>query len=196
MADQNLKKQFSEPEDIFSDTESGSGKRRVYYETVEPGKTSSVGEARSEGKVVWLMLGSVVIVLVTLGWYFYPKLKGFLPINVTNKIEEVSEEITSSTNEQVVNTENRVGVAEKDSDFDGLPDIQEEGLGLSSTDADTDNDNLSDKDEVVIYATDPRKADTDGDSFLDGDEVRGGFDPNGQGRLDDIFRIIPKENKS
>jgi hypothetical protein len=43
---------------------------------------------------------------------------------------------------------------------------------------DTDNDGLSDVDEVNIYLTDPNNADTDGDGQNDGDEIALGFDPN------------------
>jgi tetratricopeptide (TPR) repeat protein len=43
---------------------------------------------------------------------------------------------------------------------------------------DTDDDGLSDLDEVNIYFTDPNNADTDGDGQNDGDEIALGFDPN------------------
>ena len=42
---------------------------------------------------------------------------------------------------------------------------------------DSDNDGLSDYDELFVYHTDPFNPDTDGDGFLDGDEVAHGFDP-------------------
>lgn len=52
---------------------------------------------------------------------------------------------------------------------------------------DSDNDELSDSDEIFIWKTDPYKADTDGDSYLDGDEVVNGYDPliAGSARLED-----------
>ncbi len=43
---------------------------------------------------------------------------------------------------------------------------------------DTDNDGLSDQDEINLYGTDPLKADTDGDGYLDGKEVEGGYSPH------------------
>lgn len=48
---------------------------------------------------------------------------------------------------------------------------------------DSDNDGLTDSEEIDVYKTDPKKADTDGDSYLDGVEVRGGYNPNGPGML-------------
>jgi predicted RNA binding protein with dsRBD fold (UPF0201 family) len=43
---------------------------------------------------------------------------------------------------------------------------------------DTDDDGLSDFDEVNIYGTDPNNSDTDGDGINDGDEIAFGYDPN------------------
>lgn len=42
---------------------------------------------------------------------------------------------------------------------------------------DTDNDGISDYDEVNIYRTDPKNADTNGDGVLDGDHLLLGTDP-------------------
>ena len=47
---------------------------------------------------------------------------------------------------------------------------------------DTDGDGLFD-DEEKTYGTDPTKADTDGDSFSDGVEVKNGYNPLGEGKL-------------
>ena len=43
--------------------------------------------------------------------------------------------------------------------------------------ADTDQDGLSDTDEIQLYGTDPLNADTDGDTMNDGWEVAEGLDP-------------------
>jgi Malectin domain/Bacterial TSP3 repeat len=67
-----------------------------------------------------------------------------------------------------------------DSDQDGLSDWNE--LNLYGTDpdrTDTDGDGLSDGEEVKTYQTDPTQADTDGDGLSDGVEVRQGSDPVG-----------------
>ena len=57
--------------------------------------------------------------------------------------------------------------------------------GTEPNDADSDDDGLSDGDEVKTHGTDPNDADTDGDGCTDGDEgctdyeeVMGGTDPN------------------
>ena len=50
-------------------------------------------------------------------------------------------------------------------------------------DLDSDQDGLSDADEINIYGTNPLKSDTDGDGYLDGDEVKNGYNPLGEGSL-------------
>ena len=45
--------------------------------------------------------------------------------------------------------------------------------------------------EVKIYNTDPLNPDTDGDTYLDGEEVKGGYNPNGSGKL---FELPVNEN--
>jgi hypothetical protein len=42
---------------------------------------------------------------------------------------------------------------------------------------DSDDDGLSDYDEINIHGTDPNNPDTDGDGYLDGVEVENGYDP-------------------
>jgi len=42
---------------------------------------------------------------------------------------------------------------------------------------DSDNDGLSDYDEINIYHTNPQVADTDGDGYNDGQEIKAGFSP-------------------
>ena len=71
-----------------------------------------------------------------------------------------------------------------DTDGDGLLD-REEFLEYKTDPlkVDTDEDELSDYDEIITYKTDPNNPDTDGDTYLDGAEVKGGYDPNGEGEL-------------
>lgn len=73
-----------------------------------------------------------------------------------------------------------------DSDGDGLSDEVERMLGTDPFNPDTDNDGLTDYEEVCIYGTDPLNPDTDGDGYLDGEEVEAGYNPLGPGRLLEI----------
>jgi serine/threonine protein kinase len=62
-------------------------------------------------------------------------------------------------------------IAEGDNDSDGLSNQQERDLGTDPEKADTDEDGLSDGQEVNQYGTDPKNRDTDADNLLDGDEA-------------------------
>jgi hypothetical protein len=67
-----------------------------------------------------------------------------------------------------------------DTDGDGLFDSEEAALGTDPNKVDTDDDGLSDFDEVegtFGYETDPLLRDTDWDGSSDGDEVMLGSDP-------------------
>ncbi len=70
-----------------------------------------------------------------------------------------------------------------DTDKDGLPDVREAELGTDPLKPDTDGDGLFDREEVEVYKTNPLSPDTDGDSYTDGMEVKGGYNPNGPGKL-------------
>lgn len=65
----------------------------------------------------------------------------------------------------------------KDSDNDGLLDIEEISYGFNPYDIDTDKDNLSDFDEMKQFKTDPINFDTDADGISDGEEFKLGTDP-------------------
>lgn len=75
-----------------------------------------------------------------------------------------------------------------DTDADGLDDKREQTLGTNPQKSDTDGDELSDGDEVIIWGTNPLVADTDGDGYSDGKEVKSGFSPKGPGKL---FEVKP-----
>ena len=48
---------------------------------------------------------------------------------------------------------------------------------------DSDHDGLSDQQERDVYGTSPYDDDSDNDGYKDGVEVRGGYNPKGDGRL-------------
>lgn len=64
-----------------------------------------------------------------------------------------------------------------DTDRDGLSDALERRLGLDPQRADTDGDNISDAQELIVHKTDARKADTDGDQLNDAFELAQGLNP-------------------
>jgi hypothetical protein len=58
-----------------------------------------------------------------------------------------------------------------DTDADGLDQCGESAAGTLPNDADSDDDGLTDGDEVLVHDTDPLDADSDNDGLTDGDEV-------------------------
>jgi len=70
-----------------------------------------------------------------------------------------------------------IPVSLDDPDQDGLKNVEERDAGTDPMDPDTDNDRLSDAQEVRSQITDPTCADTDRDGLNDFDEVRAGTDP-------------------
>ena len=66
---------------------------------------------------------------------------------------------------------------EKDPDGDGLSTGYELGKGSSPRVIDSDNDGLTDAEEIDITGTDPGNADTDSDGAPDGWEYQNGFNP-------------------
>lgn len=106
----------------------------------------------------------------------------FLPVTPGgDSTSSVTVESESGVDEEAVSPS--LPVTPVDSDSDGLTDDEEAVLGTNPNIIDSDNDGLSDYEEVKIYQTNPLAVDTDGDGFPDGTEVRGGYNPNGDGKL-------------
>lgn len=57
------------------------------------------------------------------------------------------------------------------------PVLAQVEMNIPTSWIDTDQDGLSDADELGIYHSDPNNADTDGDTFLDGHEVKMTYSP-------------------
>lgn len=85
------------------------------------------------------------------------------------------EEITWSTDPWASADDDVCGA---DYDNDGLVDRLEQQWGTNPYFPDTDNDGLSDGDEVLVHHSDPNRGDTDWDGLFDADEVAWGTDPN------------------
>jgi flagellar basal body-associated protein FliL len=65
-----------------------------------------------------------------------------------------------------------------DVDKDGLDNLDEYIYGTNPTLPDSDNDGLSDKDELFVYYSDPKSEDTNTNTYNDGTEVSNCYDPN------------------
>ena len=102
----------------------------------------------------------------------------------TANIDSLSEDIPS----EIVPTNEALDEAllfgqPVDADGDGLDDDRELDIGTMNDNWDTDSDQLSDGDEVIIWKTDPLVADTDSDGYDDGAEVKAGYSPTGPGKI-------------
>lgn len=88
------------------------------------------------------------------------------------------EVITLDMDPNLKDTDNN-GVTDdmEDNDFDGLTNYEEYVLGTDPCSTDTDEDELSDGEEVNIYNTDPLNPDSDNDTVIDSDEINFGLDP-------------------
>jgi hypothetical protein len=76
-----------------------------------------------------------------------------------------------------------------DTDADGLSDTREALLGTDPADPDSDDDGLTDGQEVDTTLTDPLEFDTDGDGLSDDTEIDFDLDPlvaNVNGLVDDV----------
>jgi len=71
-----------------------------------------------------------------------------------------------------------------DTDGDGLTDPMEEYYGTDITMIDTDEDELTDYDEIALFGTDPLDSDSDGDGILDSEED---YDEDGIDNLTELL---------
>lgn len=124
---------------------------------------------------------------------FVDSIPGINIASVTPIITATSSEITTSSETgdtiPAVTEVVEPAVSTIDSDSDSLTDEEEKIAGTNINVIDTDNDGLSDYEEVKIYHTNPLSADTDGDGYLDGSEVKNGYNPNGAGKLSESSEV-------
>jgi hypothetical protein len=98
-------------------------------------------------------------------------------------IEGLLDEVTiynralSGTEISAIYSAGWAGKCKVDGDRDGLTDSQEGYLGTNPGDSDSDDDALTDGDEVFVHHTNPGEDDTDGDGIPDGWEVQHGLNP-------------------
>jgi len=135
-----------------------------------------------------LIIGGAVLVVAVIGLVLYKFVlsNSETPTAVAPEVpvvEEPKEPVENTVPAEAAPDEAVEPTAEVDSDSDGLTDDLEKALGTNILKMDTDEDLLSDYDEVKIYETDPLNMDTDGDSYKDGEEVSKGYNPKGAGKL-------------
>ncbi len=147
--------------------------------------------------IMTILILAVLAALGAGGWWAYNYFLGAKPItlppaeeNVTPIIDEtpiaettvVEETVATDINTQIADEQILFGEP-IDKDGDSLDDSRELELGTDPNNWDTDNDELSDGDEVLIWKTDPLKSDSDGDGYADGAEVKNGYNPAGPGKI-------------
>ncbi len=108
----------------------------------------------------------------------------FEEIDTTGLDDELVSDGDTMNNDAKSNTDQDILFGEPvDTDADGLDDERESDIGTDAAHWDTDGDELSDGDEVIIWKTDPLNPDSDGDGFDDGAEIKSGYSPTGPGKI-------------
>jgi len=174
----------------------------VPEETVHGAPTYGSGAIKEPLLAKRLLIGLVVVVvfggLGFGGWYaysYFAKTRSAQPAKVLTTAT-VNQDALQVTETPVVETssasgQNGTSAVDQsllfgepiDTDADNLDDTREASIGTDPRNWDTDGDELSDGDEVIIWKTQPLNPDTDGDTFLDGQEVKNGYSPTGPGKI-------------
>ena len=145
-------------------------------------------------KIMVIVLAVLFLGLAGVGAYFY--------LDVSGKIRNVDKKMGDDHN-AVAENKDKISKIETDiASFDSLKQKVDE-LEKKTVDyavkkeldvviaylklEDTDDDGLSDYEEVTVYKSNRFKKDTDGDGYSDKDEVDNNFNPNGPGELGDTL---------
>ncbi len=152
-------------------------------------------------KIIIILVVVLLVLALGVGAYYLIVVKAKDKV-VSNENQNTNQEVNTNTE---VN-ENINAVETTDADSDGLTDEEESQYNTNALLADTDGDNLGDREEVKTYMTDPlvmdtdvdglndgeeinvyysdpKNPDSDNDSYPDGTEVKNGYSPVGPGRL-------------
>jgi len=181
---------------------------------IPPADSMMISDDKSSGIVRKLIIAILVIVLLAIVgggvYYFFLRTSPVeQPLEQNDNTNNVVNDSTNLNDNNVNEGETIINEDELDDDFDGLNNGVEKQLGTNPFEADSDNDGvfdqdevetyktdplsddsdsdgLSDHEEIIKYLTDPNDPDTDGDTFLDGVEVLNGYNPLGNGKLEDM----------
>lgn len=113
-------------------------------------------------------------IYVIIGFILLYLLLAFLPYKVYTYVKEhksndyILEEVNFEEMDEVLK--------EKPSEIEGMSLYDKAEAGMSPYSLDSDNDGLSDKDEVEVYKSDPTSKSTAGDLYTDGYKVENGMD--------------------
>lgn len=113
-------------------------------------------------------------IYVIIGIILLYLLLAFLPYKVYTYVKEhksndyILEEVNFEEMDEVLK--------EKPSEIEGMSLYDKAEAGMSPYSLDSDNDGLSDKDEVEVYKSDPTSKSTAGDLYTDGYKVENGMD--------------------
>ncbi len=120
------------------------------------------------GNIIWTEQSSGTI------W-----LGGSVELTLANGTYQIIPSVTDSASRTVTGAAVNITVLEPvapDTDGDGVNDAVEAFFGTDPTDIDSDDDGLTDGEELLIYLTNPLSTDTDADGMDDLYEVNNGLD--------------------
>lgn len=125
---------------------------------------------------------------------------GWSAVVVLASGEVTRRQVTSDPGDPSLDVDHPTNVAARDTDGDGVSDLEEQHYRTDPRNADTDDDELSDALELHAYYSDPTVQDSDGDGLTDGLEVIGfGTSPlfadtDGDGLPDDYEVVTANRN--
>lgn len=174
-------------EDIFSEVDAGP-KEMPAQSQVERSDVDPEPVLVKKKFPWWIVIVVAVIVLIAGGAYAYYRSvvyqQTYIPTPEDLGEVQVDQSEGLGMNEDVDEVKKRIEEASGDDfDFDGLTNEEEKQYRTNPRKADSDNDGLFDRDEIMFYKTDPNDTDSDNDGYLDGQEVQSGYNPNGEGKL-------------
>ncbi|MBK8135672.1 MAG: protein kinase [Chloroflexi bacterium] len=141
------------------------------------GLQTRTGELQVPSRLPTWIIGGCLLLLVACG--LIGAFVGTQVVNLWNNQTATAANFTAivaATNAAATPTAQALA----DDDGDGLSNLRETELGTLPDNADTDQDGLTDSQEVLVYSTNPLKQDTDEDGLADGAEISAASNPLSQ----------------